>query len=189
MSHIDLGTLVSYWLGELDSAREGEVEAHYLGCAECSARLAEVEALAEGVRRTFAAGRLIAALTPTFVESLRAGGVRLREYRVPRNGSVNCTVAPEDQVLVSRLQVPLEGVSRVDLVVGASVATQRLGAASDVRLEDIPFDAAAGEVVVTPGTELVRSLPAHLQTMRLVAVEASGERILGEYTFNHAPHG
>ena len=76
---------------------------------------------------------------------------------------------------------------RVDLIVAESVATQRMGAASDVRLEDVPFDAASGEVVVTPGTELIRHLPAHLQRMRLVAVDANGERVLGDYTFNHSP--
>jgi len=29
-------------------------------------------------------------------------------------------------------------------------------------------------------------LPSHRQVMRLVAVEAEGERVLGEYTFNHS---
>jgi hypothetical protein len=179
VSHTDFATLLDYWLGELDESREAAIEEHYLGCAACSAQLAEVEAMAEGVRRAFAAGGIRAVLTPAFVERLRSRGLRLREYRVPCNGSVNCSVAPEDDVLLSRLEVPLEGVERIDLVVTA--------AAGDLRVEDIPFDAASGEVVVAPSIAYIRTLPAHRRVMRLLAVGPDGERVLGDYTFNHSP--
>jgi hypothetical protein len=179
MSHADFPTLLSYWLRELDEASEAAVEEHYLGCAECSARLAEVEALASGVRCAFAGGRVATVMPPAFVERLRSAGVRLREYRVPRNGSVNCSVGPEDQLLVSHLQVPLGDVERVDALVTLEEGAHRL--------EDIPFDAASGEVVLAPGIEHLRTLPAHRQVVRLLAVGAEGERVLGEYTFNHSP--
>ena len=176
MSHADLETLLAYWLGELDEALEGEVEAHYLGCDACSARLAELEALAAGVRGAFASGRIGTVLTPAFVERLRERGLRLREYRVPRNGSVNCSVAPEDEVLLSRLQVPLAGVTRIDVIT------------ADHRLEDVPFDAVGGEVLVAPAIAHIRTLPAHRQVIRVVSVAAGAETLLGEYTFNHTPH-
>ena len=185
MSHADFSTLVGYWLGELEPATEAALEEHYLGCAECSARLAEVEALADGVQRAFAGGGVGAILTPAFVEQMRARGVRLREYRVVRNGSVDCSVAPGDQVLLSRLQAPLAGEERIDLL----VAPVESGAVPSpgLRFEDIPFDAASGEVVVAPSIAHIRTLPAHRQVMRLVAVGTDGERVLGEYTFNHTP--
>ena len=176
MSHADFPTLVAYWLGELDEAREAAVEEHYLGCAECSAWLAEVEAMADGVRRAFATGLVRFVVTPQFIERLRARGLRLREYRVPCNGSVNCSVGPEDDVLVGRLQASLEGVERVDVIAG------------EQRLENVAFDPASGEVIVTPSIAHVRTLPAHRRVMKLVAVGAEGERVLGEYTFNHSPH-
>lgn len=180
MSHAcpDLATLLAYWFGELDEAREAAIEEHYLGCAACTQQLEEVEALGAGVRRAFADGRLGAVVTPAFVERLRARGLRLREYSVPCNGSVNCSAGPDDDVLLGRLQAPLEGVERIDLLV----------APTDLRLEDVPFDAAAGEVVVAPSIAYIRTLPAHRQVMRLIAVGADGERVLGEYTFNHSPH-
>ena len=181
MSHADFATLLDYWLGELDESREAAIEEHYLGCAACSALLAEVEMMAEGVRRAFAGGDVRAILTPTFVERLRSRGVRLREYRVARNGSVNCSVGPEDDVLLSRLEAPLEGVERIDLLVTVT------GSPGDTRVEDLPFDAASGEVVVAPSITHIRTLPAHRRVMRLVAVGADGERVLGEYTFNHSP--
>jgi hypothetical protein len=184
MSHADLATLIAYWFGELDEACEAALEEHYLGCGECSARLAEVEALASGVRRAFSNGLVRGVVTPAFVEKVRASGVRVREYRVPWNGSVNCTVAPEDEMLFSRLQAPLEGVGRVDVILGSSH-----GAQGDLRLEDVPFDAATGEVVMSPSIVHIKTMPAYRQVMRLVAVEAGKERLLGEYTFNHTPHG
>ena len=178
--HADMGTLVAYWLGELDEAREGTLEEHYLGCAECSARLQEVEALADGVKRSYKSGRVGAVVTSAFVERLRSRGLQLREYHVPRNGSVNCSIGPEHDVLLGYLDdVPLEGVARVDAVVVLD---------REIRLEDVPFDAAAGQVVLAPSVELMRSLPAHREVVRLMAVEEGGDRLLGEYTFNHSQY-
>ena len=188
--HADLASLIAYWFGELDAAAEATLEAHYLGCGECSARLAEVEALASGVRRAFNGGLVRSAVSPAFVEKMRSDGVRVREYRVERNGSVNCTVAPEDQMLFSRLQAPLEGVGRVDVVisVASGAATQQWpGAPSPLRLEDVPFDPSAGEVVMTPSIAQVKAMPAYVMVMRLLAVDARGDTVLGDYTFNHSP--
>jgi anti-sigma factor RsiW len=176
-AHADLAKLLAYWLGELDAASEAALEEHYLGCAECSSRLAEVEAFADGVQRAFADGRVGAIVTPAFVEQVRARGLRVREYRVPPNGSVNCSVDAGDQVLFGRMQVPLQGVTRVDAV---------LLFEGEHRFEDIPFDAAAGEVVLAPGVARIRAMPSHREVVRLIAVEAGAERVLGEYTFNHA---
>ena len=177
--HADFATLVAYWLGELDETREAEVETHYLGCGQCAAQLAEVEALSEGVRRAFVGGHVPTAVTAAFVEQMRSRGVQLREYHVPRNGSVSCSVAPEDQMLLSYLQAPLEGVGRVDAIVSGD---------AEMRLEDVPFDAASGLVILSPSIAQVRTMPAYRRVVRLVAVDAGGERLVGEYTFNHSPH-
>lgn len=176
----DFGMLVAYWLGELDDGREAALEQHYLGCGECSARLAEVEALASGVRRAFAKGLVSAVVTPAIVDRLRAKGMRVREYRIPLNGSVNCSVAPGDELVVGRMEAPLHGVSRVDAVVVYE---------GETRLVDIPFEAASGEVLIAPSIAHLRTLPAHREVVRLVAVEAGEERVLGEYTFNHSASG
>jgi hypothetical protein len=178
-THADLAMLLAYWMGELDEPREAAFEEHYLGCQTCSGHLAEVEALAVGVRAAFAGGRVGTFVTPAFVERLRSGSVRLREYIVPCNGSVNCSVAPEDQFLLSHLQVSLEGVERVDAIVVHE---------GEHRFEDVPFDPASGAVVLAPSIELVRTLAEHRQAVRLVAVSPAGERLLGEYVFNHSPH-
>lgn len=176
---LDLATLFAYWQGELDGAREEVVELHYLGCERCSRQLGDVEAIAAGVRQAFASGGVAAILSVAFVERLRSQGLRLREYRVPLNGSVNCSIAPQDQMVVGHLEVPLEGVERIDAIVQGD---------REERLEDVPFDAARGAVVLLPSIAHMRTLPASRQVVRLVAIEGDGERVLGEYTFNHSPH-
>ena len=176
---IDFGSLVQYWLGELDEAAEARIDEHLLGCDHCGARLDELAALAAGVRSVFEGGRVFAFVTGDFVRGLAQRGVRLREYRVARNGSVNCTVAPGDQLLISHLEAPLDGVARVDATAESPEGTQVF--------RDIPFDARTGLVMFTPGTEAIRSKPAYQFRMRLVAVDGDGERVIGDYTFNHAP--
>ena len=179
---VALPTLVEYWLDELDPAAAERIDAHIIACGECSARLAEVVALAAGVRAAFRDGFVRAFVTGAFVDSLVERGVRVREYRVPRNGSVRCSVAPDDQVAVGRLEAPLQGVTRLDAV---SVRSTDM---AEERSRDIPFDASAGEVVIAAKIARLRVGPAHQVRLRLIAVDAAGERLVGEYTFDHSPH-
>ncbi len=101
--------------------------------------------------------------------------LRLREYRVVPGASVHCTILQTDDFVVSRLEAPLAGVRRVDLVT------------SDGRFEDVPFDAGSGDVLVLPAPAELKRRGAFTHHMRLLAVEDAGERVLGEYTFVHSP--
>jgi hypothetical protein len=179
---IPLATLLEYWLGELDEARESRLDEHLLGCGHCSANLQSLVDIAGEVRVAVRAGAVDTVLTDAFVKRLAAQGLRLREYRAPHNGAVYCTVAPDDDLLITRLDAPLAGVERLDV--------EYLGGEGAVleRRRDVPFDAAAGEVVLTPRMERVRALPASTVRYRLLAVAPSGERLVGEYTFHHTPH-
>jgi putative zinc finger protein len=176
---IELASLVEYWLGELDEAAEARIDEHLLGCDPCGARLDELAALGAGIRAAFEGGSVHVFVTEDFVRGLAERGLRVREYRVARNGSVNCTVAPQDQLIVSRLEVPLEGVSRLD-------ATAEGPQGSHV-FHDVPFDPRTGAVMFTPVTETIRRMPAHRFHVRLVAVDGQAERVIGDYTFNHTP--
>lgn len=173
--------LVEYWLGELAQGHEARIDEHLLGCGPCSARLAELVALAGGIREAFRSGRLQAVVSDALVRRLEAQGLRVREYRVPRNGAVNCTVAPEDDLVVSRLEAPLAGVGRLDLVVHAP------GLPEEVR-QDIPFDSARGEVLMSANMPQLRAMPSHRLRLELVAVDGERRRVIGEYTFNHTAH-
>lgn len=82
--------------------------------------------------------------------------------------------------MLGRLAAELRGVTRVDLVV-------RVDDGPEERLNDLPFDAATGELIVMPPADGLRAAPAHVERMRLLAVEPGGDRLLGEYTFDHTP--
>jgi anti-sigma factor RsiW len=173
-------TLLGWWSGELAPAERRRLEEHLLSCGACSSRAAAVQELAGGVRELVREGALPVVVLPEVVERLQREGRRIRQYRLPPGGGVRCTVAPEDDVVLARLVADLRGAPRVDLV-------SRVDDGPEQRMRDVPFDAAAGEVLLLPPADVLRARPAHVQTMLLLAVEGVGERLLGEYRFDHRP--
>lgn len=178
---IDYETLIAYWLGELQD--EAKIEEHLMGCAHCSGRLEGLAACAQGIRAVVKSGALELALTPGFLEQLKKAGLRIREYPAQPGERINCTIRAEDDAVVSRLKAPLAGVTRLD-----ALETVELGGNIERRrINDVPFDEEAGEVLFAPSTAALRKMPAHTWRLQLVAVDESGERNLGEYTFAHTP--
>jgi hypothetical protein len=173
-------TLLAWWAGELPPPEQEQLEEHLFSCDGCSRRGDTLAAVAEGVRGLVRAGEVPAVVLPAVVERWQSEGRRIREYRVPPGGGVQCTVGPEDDVVLARLTAELGGVGRLDLVI-------RVDDGPEERLSDLPFDSAAEELVFAPSAATLRAMPAHVQRMRLLAVEEEGERVLGEYTFHHTP--
>lgn len=178
-SPIAFPTLIEYWLGELGAHEERALEEHFFGCGHCAARLEELARLAAGIRAVFRAGGIHAVISRGFLDYMNKENLRFREYRLGPGESVQCTLGADDDAVVGRLRAPLEGVRRLDLV--------NIEAGHELRLADIPFDPAAGEVLFCPSAAKLRKLPAHTSRVRLIAVDDSGERALGEYTFKHTP--
>lgn len=180
-SHLDLDTLIAYWLGDTDPAATESIDAHLMRCESCGAQLDELIALSRGVRDAFARGEVGSMLSARFIERLKAAGRNVREYRVPHNGSVTCSVAGDVDLLVSHLlDAPLAGVTRLDALVTFSFDPARTH-----RLGDVPFDAASGELLLAPRLSEVRRMPTHEMVVRLLSVDDAGERELGRYTFLH----
>jgi putative zinc finger protein len=174
--------LLAYWLDELDEAAANAVEEHLFHCDACGARLRELIKLGSSVRGALLKGSFKTVVTPAFIQRLRGAGVQLREYHVEPGNSVNCTITPDDDLVISHLRVNVGDARQIDLVIddgeGGSLHRSR----------HVPFDAAAGEVTVIPPVALVRTMAASRQRMRLFAVGQSSERLLGEYGFDHSPH-
>jgi hypothetical protein len=172
-------TLLAWWLDELDAEKSNEVEEHLFSCEVCSARLRQLLRLREAVCDALSDGHFGTVVTAKFIRSLTESGTRIREYRLPPGGSVLCTIAPQDDFVVSHLQAPLEGVRQLDLVIEAGDQVHRLA--------HVPFDAMSNEVTFIPPVATLRRLGQETQRLRLLAVTLDSERVLGEYTFNHQP--
>ena len=170
--------LIEYWLGELDAPDEQLVDEHVLACAACSARLQSLVDLGAAVRGELERGTFAFVLPASFVDRLKAAGVRVREYALDPGGSVDCTVTRDDDLVVSILRAPLDGVRRLDVLIDDSAAGLH-------RAADVAFDPAADRLAVVPSTAYLRTLRRAQQRVRLVAVDGAHERVIGDYTFNH----
>jgi hypothetical protein len=179
--HLDSEALLAYWLGELPAAEAEKLEEHFFACAACAGRLQWLAALAEGTRAALRAGAVGMVVTPSFVEAMKRAGMRLREYRLEPGGRVDCTIAAEDDAVVSRINAPLAGVKRLDVLRDVD------GGQQPMESSDVPFDPASQELLFILRPAMLRKMAAHVVRVRLVSVEEGGRRTLGEYTFNHSP--
>jgi len=181
-NHPTIEALLDYWLDDSDAAAIEAIDVHLMQCEPCGQALDDLVALGDGVRAAFRSGAVSAMASDAFLKRVVGRGVQVREYRLARNGSVNCTVAPEDELLVAHLETPLQGVERLDAMVTLSFE-------ADVqhRLHDVPFDPQAGEVLWLPKFGLIRNAPAHTAEVTLLSVDAGGTHELGRYTFHHQP--
>lgn len=176
---LGLDELVHYWFDEGPPSETEPVEQHLMECEACSGRLRALVQLGEGVRRVARQGGVQVVVTPSFLDTVARGGLRVRQYRVSPGESVACTVAPEDDLLVSRLQADLGGVSRLDIVSDWE--------GRERRIEDAPVDPNAAEVILAQAMPALRALGPAVIRIRLLAQDPSGERLLGQYTFAHTP--
>jgi len=180
LSPIDAAVLADYWLAALTKSEEETAEQHLFGCDECGARLRDVIALAEGVRKLAREGSLRMVVSDAFLKRAAAEGLRVREYAPPAGGGVQCTVTAEDDFLVARLAANLTGARRVDLCLCDERGVEQL------RLADIPVASGAGGVLYQESMTWAKAMPTSKMIARLVTFDEAGmERLLGEYTFNH----
>ena len=177
---IDAAVLADYWLAKLASVEEEAVEEHLLACDRCGARLREVIALADGVRKLACEGSLRMVVSDAFLRRAAEEGLRVRQYDPPAGGGVECTVTAGDDILIGRLAADLSGAKRVDLCICDERGVEQF------RLPDIPVHSGASSVVYQESITLMKAAPTRKIIARLVTFdEAGGERLLGEYTFNH----
>jgi len=181
-SPLSLGALSDYWLSEIEPGEEARIEEHLLGCDACSRSLKWVVDLAEATRSLARGGLLRVIVSSGFLDRLEAEGLRVRQYRVEPGGSVACTVTPEDDLVIARLTAPFEWPERTDLLVCDADGREL------IRQPHVVADSARDEVAFTEPIDGLRALKVATFRIRLVAVEEAGERLLGEYIFNHTHH-
>jgi hypothetical protein len=179
-SPIDAAVLADYWLAALPKPEEEAIEEHLFACDECGARLREIVALAEGIRKIAREGSLLMVVSDAFLRRAAEEGYRVREYAPPPGGGVACTVTAEDDFLIGRLASNLSGAKRVDLCICDQTGVERL------RMPDIPFDPRAGSVAFQQSITYAKAASSETMIARLVSMDDAGrEHLLGEYTFHH----
>ncbi len=177
---LDAAVLADYWLGALAEGEEEAVEEHLLACDACGARLRELVALAVGLRELARGGSLRMVVSDGFLKRAAAEGLRVREYSPPPGGGVQCTVTAQDDLLIARLAADLSGTRRVDISICDQQGTEQ------ARLADIPVNPTAGGTILQESITFAKAAPTNVMIIRLLDVaEGRGERLLGEYTFNH----
>jgi hypothetical protein len=173
--------LLGWWLAEGDSAEQSRIDQHLFACGACTHRLTALIQLAEAIRHETLRGTFGFVVPVAFIDRMKSAGLVVREYALHPGGSVNCTIAPADDFVAAKLHAKLDDVHRLDLLVDDDMMGK-------VRLADVPFDAATGTLAVVPSAAFLRTVQVAQQRMRLVAVEGEGERVVGDYTFNHSPY-
>jgi hypothetical protein len=180
LNPINAELLADYWLGALAASDEESIEEHLFACDGCSRRLEEAVALANGIRNVARHGNLLRVVDDEFLKRAASENLRIREYAPPRGGSVQCTVAAEDDLLIGRLTADLSSAKRLDLSLYGGDGNER------VRLDDIPFRPNADSICFQQPIDYAKAAPSDVMIARLLATDGSGEqRLIGEYTFVH----
>jgi hypothetical protein len=173
--------LIALAAGDLEGAEAEAVEEHVLACGACAALFDRFLGLGEAIRGLVRGAAVQVPLTPSLVAELEAEGLVTRTYRVAQNGSVACSVGSDDRYVASYLEANLRDVTRVDLISKTPFGERRIA--------DVTFDAERGVVSYVTSGAFLRTLPTMKHEIRLLAIEADGERELGTYLFDHTGYG
>ncbi len=165
-------------LGELSEEQRPEVEEHVLGCDHCASVLEALLDLGEALPRVVRAGDGRMLPGRALVDLLDREHLVTRTYRIDAGGQVACTVDAKDVYTAVHLGgVDTRGVKRIDWLYESPSA--------QYRVEDIPFQPGDREIVFVQPATYLRTLATERKTIRLVAMDDAGERVLCEYTLNH----
>lgn len=175
---IDPARILALVAGELDETEADAVEEHLLGCGECAAYADWLGALGDAVRRLVRDGRLDLIVTATTLARLGADGVALRRYHARPGETIPCSIADERYTVLA-LDADLAGATRL------RAELRGPGGALLHRLDDVPFDPAAGGVLLASRGDRIRALPSVRLTVRLIASDDGAERVVAEYGLDH----
>ena len=177
---MDAAVLLDYWMDTLDAAAAARVEEHLFACDACGDRLRQVAALFDSLKAMARSGAIKVVVDERFARRATDAGRKVREYAPPAGGSVQCTVSADDDFLVGRLAANLGGADRIDLAF-CTPAGVELG-----RMMDVPFDGDAGAVIYQESMPFAKGAGSNTLLVRLLAIDPDGgERLLGDFTFNH----
>jgi hypothetical protein len=171
--------LVDYWSRDLREASDNDVvEEHLFACAECTARLERLAAIAGGLTTLARDGHISGIVTRGLVNRLQRDGLRVRMFSLVPGETVPCAVFPDDDIIVTALRADLSGVSAVTLSVTGP------GDSPFGYLDDVPVSAPDTEVLWATPAAVVRPLPSMRLQLTLRSAGDTGAE-LGRYVLEH----
>ncbi|HET6281974.1 MAG TPA: hypothetical protein VFH73_13450 [Polyangia bacterium] len=170
--------LAALALGELGGEALDEVELHVLSCTPCARILERLVLLGAATRDLVVTGKVRNVVGPALSARLTELGLVGRRFRIAPGQVVPCAVGTDDVYVLAEMTADLGGVERVDLLLGPAGAEQQ-------RIQDVPFDAASGMVMMVDRGDLLRQMPSMRLQMTLCAVDGERQRVLGEYVLDH----
>jgi hypothetical protein len=177
---IEPAVLLDYWMHNVDSATADSVEEHLFACDDCGDRLRQIEALIEALRALARSGAVKVVVDSRYSQRALDAGRKVREYAPPPGGSVQCTVSADDDFLLGRLAADLSQAEQVDVAFCTTTGVELQ------RMVDVPFDARAGAIVYQESITFAKGAPSNTLLVRVLAIEPQGgERLIGDFTFNH----
>ncbi len=166
--------MLAYLLGELAADDEDRLEAHLFACATCAAEGERLAGLATAISRV-----IPPVLTRSRFEALEGAGV-VSQVNVMAPGDVAQVVyPPSGKLLVHRMGgADLGEARRID------VEFRTPSGELIARLDDVPFDASRGEVLVACQRHFSETFP-HDLVFALELVSGDDRRRVAEYTVLH----
>jgi len=170
----NLETIAAWTLDELDEEAARAFEEHYFGCDACTEQAERMQRLVAELEAT-----LPAVLTPARRRRLEATQRRLTSVAVRPGETATIRIGGDTPVGFWVMRAQLTGAKRVDL------AARDANGAPLFAIEDVPFDAERGEVVLACQVHY-RNLPG-VENMHvsLTATDAEGTHPVGEYVLDH----
>jgi len=166
--------LLEYLLGELEVNDEDRLEAHLFSCAACAAEGEKLAGLATAI------GRVVPpVLSASRFEALEGAGL-VSQVKAMAPGDVARVVYPSSgNVLVLRMGgADLGEARRID------VELRTPGGQAIARLDDVPFDASRGEILVACQHHFSETFPRDL-VFAMELVSGDDRRPVAEYTVFH----
>ena len=144
MSHATLEELAALWCGDAPDA--DALEDHVFACDACAATYARLGAVYEGL-----GSAVLPVVSHAQRDRLLARGTRIAFTPVEPDVDANATFAHDIDLLVHVLRADLSHAERVDVTV--------VGDGHQITLEDVPFDARTGEVLIACQRHYQHSFP------------------------------
>ena len=173
-------TLLDYWAGDLaDGDEMDRVEGHLFACSDCSACLAQLVALGNGLATLARQGRIRGIVSRAILNRLQRDGVHVRIFSLLPGEAVPCAVFPGDDLIVTFLRADFSGVDAVTLSVTGP------GSAPFSRYEDVPVSGPLGEVLWATPAALVHQMPSIRLELTLTS-SGTAPTELGKYVLDHS---